>query len=197
RWMCDNFFDIRTFGAVMSTDVNCGQVRGPVQLGFARSVTPIVSSEFSVTRCAVTTERESEAQQGGNRTMGRKFAVPYGLYRVHGFINPNLAMGDHGTGFSEGDLALLKTALDQMFEHDRSASRGVMRPLACIAFRHESRFGNARADRLFARVTCAPDPGLGGAPPRSHRDFVFSVDESDLPEGVSIERWIDWPTDGM
>jgi len=201
RWMCDNFFDIRAFGAVMSTDVNCGQVRGPIQLGFARSIEPIVSNEYAVTRCAVTTEREAESQQGGNRTMGRKFAVPYGLYRVHGFINPNLAMGDHGTGFSYEDLDLFKTALDQMFEHDRSAARGVMRPLACVAFRHENRFGNARADQLFARVACRLKPevagenGSLGRPPRSHADFEFSVNETDLPAGVTIEHWIDWPTE--
>src|SRR5262245_35670629 len=102
RWMCDNFFDVRAFGAVMTTDVNCGQVRGPIQFGLARSLQPIVSHEHAVTRCAVTTEREAQSQEGGNRTMGRKFTVPYGLYRVHGYINPNLASGPNGTGFSEG-----------------------------------------------------------------------------------------------
>lgn len=204
EFMCRNFFDIRAFGAVMTTDVNCGQVRGPVQFGIARSLHPIVSNEMAVTRCAVTTEREAEKQEGGNRTMGRKFTVPYGLYRVHGYINANLANGDRGTGFSENDLELLKQALDQMFEHDRSAARGNMRPVACIAFRHESPLGNARADRLFARVRCEPIDGVQplsgatngetveGRPPRSFADYRLNVDESNLPDGVTVERWVDW-----
>jgi CRISPR-associated protein Csd2 len=207
RWMCDNFFDIRTFGAVMTTDVNCGQVRGPVQFGLARSLHPIVSQEHAVTRCAVTTDKEAQQQEGGNRTMGRKFTVPYALYRAHGYINPNLAAGPNGTGFSEDDLALLKRALDQMFELDKSAARANMRPVACITFRHESPLGNARADRLFARVACKPKPGVqplpgqsGGdegdasdaRPPRSSADYELTVDEADLPAGVTVERWIDW-----
>ncbi len=204
RWMCDNFFDVRAFGAVMTTDVNCGQVRGPVQFGIARSLHPIVSQEHAVTRCAVTTEREAQQQEGGNRTMGRKFTVPYALYRVHGYVNPNLAGGPNGTGFSEDDLDLLKRALDQMFECDKSAARANMRPVACIAFRHESSLGNARADRLFARVRCVPKPGvqpLPGAsngqtdearPPRSFDDYELTVREDDLPSGVTVERWIDW-----
>lgn len=203
-FMCQNFFDIRAFGAVMTTDVNCGQVRGPIQFGIARSIHPIVSSEMAVTRCAVTTEREAEKQEGGNRTMGRKFTIPYALYRVHGYVNANLAGGDTGTGFSEGDLELLKQALDQMFEHDRSAARGNMRPAACIAFRHESPLGNARADRLFARVRCHPNQGIQplpgdingeyaeGRPPRSFADYTLTVDDKDLPENVTIERWVDW-----
>lgn len=202
-FMCHNFYDIRAFGAVMTTEVNCGQVRGPVQFGIARSLHPIVSSEMAVTRCAVTTEREAEKQEGGNRTMGRKFTVPYGLYRVHGYINANLAGGERGTGFSEADLELLKQALDQMFEHDRSAARGNMRPVACVAFRHDSPLGNARADKLFARVTCSPKPGVlplpgeedgevDARPPRSFDDYVLTVDDSNLPKGVSIEKWIDW-----
>jgi CRISPR-associated protein Csd2 len=204
RWMCDNFFDVRAFGAVMTTDVNCGQVRGPVQFGLARSLHPIVSHEHAVTRCAVTTEREAQQQEGGNRTMGRKFTVPYALYRVHGFINPNLAAGDHGTGFSHDDLGLLKRALDRMFEIDKSAARANMRPIACIAFRHESPLGNARADQLFSRVVCKPKPGVqplpGDAsedasdarPPRAFADYDLTVDEANLPPGVSVERWIDW-----
>ena len=203
RWMCDNFFDIRAFGAVMTTKFNCGQVRGPIQFGLARSIHPIVSSEHAVTRCAVTTEEEAEKQEGGNRTMGRKFTVPYGLYRVHGYVNPNLAGGANGTGFSEDDLGLLKRALDQMFEFDKSAARANMRPVACIAFRHESPLGNARADRLFSRVQCRPRPGVQplpgevdgdgeGRPPRSFGDYELTIDQENLPEGVTIERWIDW-----
>jgi CRISPR-associated protein Csd2 len=204
RWMCDNFFDVRAFGAVMTTDVNCGQVRGPVQFGIARSLHPIVSHEHSVTRCAVTTEREAEKQEGGNRTMGRKFTVPYALYRVHGYVNANLAGGENGTGFSDADLTLFKQALDLMFENDKSASRANMRPVACVAFKHESPLGNARADQLFARVRCLPRPGVQplpnqetngaseGRPPRSFADYDLQVEDSNLPQGVTIERWIDW-----
>lgn len=203
-WMCKNFYDVRAFGAVMTTDVNCGQVRGPVQLGLGRSLHPVVTQELTVTRCAVTTDREAEQQEGGNRTMGRKFAVPYGLYRVHAYINPNLAGGENGTGFSDGDLELLRQALDQMFELDKSAARANMRPVACVAFKHDSPFGNARADRLFALVQCKPRPGVqplpgedGGngveaRPPRSFADYELRVDDRSLPEGVTIERWIDW-----
>lgn len=204
-WMCRNFYDVRTFGAVMTTDVNCGQVRGPAQFGIARSLHPIVSQEFAVTRCAVTTEREAEKQEGGNRTMGRKFAVPYALYRVHGYINPNLAAGEKGTGFSEADLDLFKRALDQMFECDKSAARANMRPVACLAFKHDSTLGNARADQLFARVRCTPKQGvqplpadqtgadIEGRPPRSFEDYDLRVDGgTELPSGVIIERWIDW-----
>lgn len=188
-WMCKNFFDIRAFGAVMTTGVNCGQVRGPVQFGLARSVGPIVSLEQSVTRCAVTTEEESKAQEGGNRTMGRKFVVPYGLYRAHAFVSPNLA---EQTGFSTDDLALLKQALNMMFEQDKSAARANMRPCRAVAFRHESKLGNARADQLFKRVKVAVKPELAEAnrPPRKFDDYVVTVDETDLPEGVSVEHWV-------
>jgi CRISPR-associated protein Csd2 len=203
RWMCNNFFDVRAFGAVMTTDVNCGQVRGPLQFGLARSLHPIITQEHAVTRCAVTTEREAQAQEGDNRTMGRKFTVPYALYRVHGYINANLAGGPNGTGFSDDDLALFKRALDQMFESDRSAARANMRPVACVAFRHESPLGNARADLLFKRVQCRPQPGVQplpgtvigdgeGRPPRSCADYELTIDETNLPDGVAIERWIDW-----
>jgi len=199
RWMCDNFFDIRAFGAVMTTEVNCGQVRGPLQFGLARSLHPIVSHEHAVTRCAVTNERDLEKE----RTIGRKFTVPYGLYRVHGYINPNLAGGPSGTGFSEEDLELFKQALDQMFELDKSAARANMRPVACVAFRHESPFGNARADQLFARVRCVPKPGVqplpgeangqnDARPPRTSADYEFSLDEDNLPEGVTVDHWIEW-----
>ncbi|APW63225.1 type I-C CRISPR-associated protein Cas7/Csd2 [Paludisphaera borealis] len=198
-WMCGNFFDVRAFGAVMTTEVNCGQVRGPVQFGIARSLHPIVAQEHAVTRCAVTNERDLEKE----RTIGRKFTVPYALYRVHGYVNPNLAGDPNGTGFSESDLSLFRQALDQMFESDKSAARANMRPVACIAFRHESRLGNARADKLFSRVLCTarqgvqPLPGAengdgDGRPPRSFGDYELTVDEQDLPSGVTIEHWIDW-----
>lgn len=190
RWMCDNFYDIRTFGAVMTTEVNCGQVRGAIQMTVARSIDPIVSQEHAVTRCAVTTEREAEKQGGDNRTMGRKFTVPYGLYRAFGYINPALA---EQTGFSEEDLALFKKALAFMFEQDRSAARGRMSPVRCIAFRHEHKLGNARADQLFARVKVEPveEVKSGKRPPRSKEDYVITIEgANDLPEGVTIEEWV-------
>jgi len=187
QWMCNNFFDIRTFGAVMTTKVNCGQVRGPVQFAIARSVEPIVSLEHTVTRCAVTTEQEAEKQQGDNRTMGRKFSVPYGLYRVHGYINPHLAAQ---TGFdsNEEDLQLFWTALALMFETDRSAARGEMAPQALIVFQHDSLLGNAPAHRLFERITLERKPSTNGdeAPARAFSDYTLSIDESDLPEGITI-----------
>lgn len=184
-WMCQNFFDIRAFGAVMSTDVNCGQVRGPIQMALGRSIDPILSQEHAVTRCAVTTEKEAEAQSGDNRTMGRKFTVPYGLYRVHGFVNPHLA---EKTGFSADDLELFWKALEQMFETDRSASRGEMAPQALIVFEHESALGNAPASKLFERVAIAKRDGLGDAPPRCFKDYTVSIDESGLPQGVKVNR---------
>ena len=186
-WMCQNFFDIRTFGAVMTTKTNAGQVRGPIQFGIARSLDPIFSAEHAVTRCAVTTEKEAEKQGGDNRTMGRKFTVPYALYRIHGYINAKLAAQ---TGFSEDDLELFKRALDQMFEHDRSAARGNMSPRGCIAFKHDHALGNARADQLFRRVgiTSAPHDD---APPRSFGDYTVSVDDANLPEGITIQHWVD------
>ncbi len=192
-WMCGNFYDIRTFGAVMSTDVNAGQVRGPVQVSMARSVTPVLTLEHAVTRCAVTTQAEADRQQGDNRTMGRKFTIPYGLYRAHIFISPMLAdPGRFGTGFSGDDLALFREALGMMFEHDRSAARGLMGPVACIAFKHDNALGNARAHELFKRVKVEPaaEVQAGQRPPRSRDDFVIEIDEADLPEGVVIERWV-------
>lgn len=144
--MCRNFYDVRTFGAVMSTGVNCGQVRGPVQMTFSRSIDPIVAQEHSITRMAVATEAEAEKQEGDNRTMGRKHTVPYGLYRAHGFVSAFLAKQ---TGFSEEDLQLLWQALTQMFEHDRSAARGEMATRGLYVFKHESELGNAPAHKLF------------------------------------------------
>lgn len=191
-WMCQNFFDIRAFGAVMTTEINAGQVRGPIQFGIARSIDPIISAEHAVTRCAVTTEREAEEQDGGNRTMGRKFTVPYALYRVHGYINASLA---EQTGFSESDLDLFKKALDQMFESDRSAARGNMAPRGCIAFKHEHKLGNARADQLFASVSVtrknAASEGHDAPPARSFADYQIVVDDQNLPEGITVERWVE------
>ena len=152
KWMCANFFDVRTFGAVMSTGVNCGQVRGPAQLTFARSVDPVIAQEHSITRMAVATEAEAEKQEGDNRTMGRKHTVPYGLYRSHGFISSFLAKQ---TGFSGDDLELLFKAFEQMFEHDRSAARGEMSTRGLYVFKHESELGNAPAHALFDRLTVA------------------------------------------
>ncbi len=199
-WMCGNFFDIRAFGAVMSTDVNCGQVRGPIQFAFARSIEPVISQEHAVTRCAVTTEKEAADQSGDNRTMGRKFTVPYGLYRVHGYINPHLAAQ---TGFNKNgeDLELFWTALTQMFETDRSASRGEMAPQMLVVFEHESPLGNAPANKLFERVKverkndAAATSSNGSAsgdwsPARSFTDYTVTVDESELPSGIKIHQKI-------
>lgn len=184
QWMCQNFYDIRTFGAVMTTEVNSGQVRGPIQLTFARSLDPVVSAEFSITRCAVTNEKEADKE----RTMGRKFTVPYGLYRCHGFLNATLAAS---TGFSLDDLELFKEALNHMFEVDRSAARGMMSPVRCFAFRHEKNTGNARADQLFAQVTAELRPELAAEnrPPRSRGDYVIAL-QSNVPEGITVEEWV-------
>lgn len=188
QWMCENFFDIRTFGAVMSTEVNCGQVRGPVQFTFARSISPVVSLEHAVTRCAVTTTREAEKQDGDNRTMGRKFTIPYGLYRAHGFINPFLAASGKGTGFSEADLAVFKTTLGQMFEFDRSAARGLMGAKRCIAFKHATALGSAPAHRLFEAVKVEKKPGV--EVPRQFSDYTVTIDTAAIPAGITVEEWI-------
>ncbi|MDE0001547.1 MAG: type I-C CRISPR-associated protein Cas7/Csd2 [Rhodospirillaceae bacterium] len=184
-WMCRNFYDVRTFGAVMSTGVNCGQVRGPVQLTFARSVDPIVALEHSITRMAVTSERELESRrrEGENRTMGRKHTVPYGLYVAHGFVSSHLAAQ---TGFSDDDLALLWEALANMFEHDRSAARGEMATRGLYMFRHDSQLGNAHAHRLFARIRAERKDG--NAVPRDFADYRLSVDDENLPSGVSLSE---------
>ena len=182
-WMCGNFYDVRTFGAVMSLGINCGQVRGPVQMTFARSMDPVTPAEHSITRMAVATEKEAEAQQGDNRTMGRKFTVPYGLYRAHGFISAHLAAQ---TGFSDGDLALLWEALGNMFEHDHSAARGQMTTRGLYVFQHATALGNAPAHRLFERISVAlRDPG---GTPRTFDDYAVTVDESGLPEGMTLLR---------
>lgn len=193
-WMCANFFDVRTFGAVMSTKVNCGQVRGPVQFAFARSVEPILPLEVSITRMAATREADAESK-GDVRTMGRKHIVPYGLYRAHGFVSACLAGGSgRGTGFSEEDLELFWTALEQMFDHDRSAARGEMAARRLIVFKHETALGSASAHRLFERITIKRvfkgneyDLGDHGLPPaRSYRDYVVCVDKNRLPTGVEV-----------
>jgi CRISPR-associated protein Csd2 len=185
QWMCKNFFDVRTFGAVMSTGVNCGQVRGPVQLTFARSVDPIVSQEHSITRMAVATEAEAEKQEGDNRTMGRKHTVPYGLYVAHGFVSAHLAAQ---TGFSDDDLSLLWEALGSMFEHDRSAARGEMATRGLYVFKHSSQLGNAPAHSLFARIK--PKLRDGTAVPRDFADYAVSVDEASLPSGVTLNNLV-------
>lgn len=183
RWMCQNFYDVRTFGAVMSTNVNCGQVRGPVQLTFARSVAPIVATEHSITRMAVTTEAEAEKQSGDNRTMGRKFTVPYGLYRAHGFVSAHLAQQ---TGFGGDDLELLWQALENLFEHDRSAARGEMTTRGLYVFQHDSELGNAPAHALFERVQVQRKEGV--EVPRAFADYTVNVAANDLPNGVSLIR---------
>jgi CRISPR-associated protein Csd2 len=181
RWMCDKFYDIRAFGAVMTTEINAGQVRGPVQLGFAQSIDPVIPQEITITRSSVTNERDVDKE----RTMGRKYIVPYGLFRCHGFVSANLA-GDEtkGTGFSQEDLCLLFEALVNMFEHDRSAARMEMNAQRLIVFKHESRMGNAPAQKLFdlVEVRRASDVTL----PRRFADYVTTIDRQRLPQGVEI-----------
>lgn len=183
-WMCKNFYDVRTFGAVMSTGVNCGQVRGPVQLTFARSVDPIVQLEHSITRMAVATEAEAEKQEGDNRTMGRKFTVPYGLYRAHGFVSAPLAAQ---TGFSEDDLELFWQALANAFEHDRAAARGEMTTRGLYVFKHDSKLGNAPAHALFDTITIGKKATANNLV-RAFADYDVAIDESALPVGVRLLR---------
>ena len=182
KWMCQNFFDVRTFGAVMSIGVNCGQVRGPVQLTFARSVEPIVALEHSITRMAVATEGEAEKQQGDNRTMGRKHTVPYGVYVAHGFVSSFLAKQ---TGFGDDDLELVFQALAQMFEHDRSAARGEMSTRGLYVFKHDSELGNAPAYALFERLQIKPKEG--GAVARSFDAYSVAFDGQSLAVGQSVQ----------
>lgn len=207
NWMCANFFDVRTFGAVMSTGINCGQVRGPLQFVFGRSVEPIMPLEISITRMAATNEAEKKKRSDGsdddkrsdNRTMGRKHIVPYGLYRVHGFVNAKLAQK---TGFTAEDLGLVKEALGRMYDLDRSAARGEMAARRCIAFRHDSDLGNAPAHKLFERIAVQRvhngstipigDQRSDNWPPaRAFSDYEIRVDEVALPAGVSIEHWVE------
>lgn len=183
-FMCKNYYDIRTFGAVMSTGKNAGQVRGPIQFTFARSIDPIATAEHSITRMAVATEKETEKQNGDNRTMGRKATVPYGLYVCHGFISASLAKQ---TGFSEEDLELFFEALKNMFDVDRSAARGLMSAQKLIVFRHDSVLGNAPANKLFDLVKIKKNTE---AAPRSFSDYVVSIDKDSVPNGVTVEELI-------
>ncbi len=207
RFMCDNFFDIRAFGGVLSTGINAGQVRGPVQLAFARSVEPILPLEVSITRMAATNEAEKKAREegeddaekrGDKRTMGRKHIVPYGLYRAHGFVSAPLASHPiKGTGFSDADLELLFEALQKMFDHDRSAARGEMATRKLIVFRHASALGNAPAHALFERVKTlrvykGSEHEIGAAatdnwpPARSFADYVVKLDGKPVEESFKL-----------
>jgi CRISPR-associated protein Csd2 len=207
HFMCDNFFDIRAFGGVLSTGINAGQVRGPVQMAFARSVEPVLPLEITITRMAATNEKEKEKRaeggegeekRGDNRTMGRKHIIPYGLYRAHGFVSAPLASHPvKGTGFTEDDLELLFDALGNMFEHDRSAARGEMATRKLIIFRHDSALGNAHANALFDRVRTRrvfqgtehdlDDERSDNWPPARHfADYAITVDRANLPSGVEV-----------
>jgi CRISPR-associated protein Csd2 len=181
KWMCQNFYDVRTFGAVMAIRVNCGQVRGPVQFTFARSIDPVVSSEHTITRMAVATEKEAEKQGGDNRTMGRKFTLPYGLYRAYGFISAPLA---NQTGFSEEDLQLFWEALQNMFEHDRSAARGLMSAQRLIIFEHASLMGNKPVQYLFNRVAITRKDA--DKPVRDFSDYHVTLDGKGLGDFKTI-----------
>lgn len=184
-WMCKNFFDVRTFGAVMTTftkaALNCGQVRGPVQLSFAKSVDPILPQETTITRIAITTEADAERKQ---TEMGRKYIVPYGLYRAEGYISANLAR--KVTGFSDTDLELLWEAILNMFENDRAAGRGKMAVRQLIIFKHSSELGNAPAHKLFETVSVKRKEGV--KVPRSYGDYDVAIDETAIPAGVTMER---------
>jgi CRISPR-associated protein Csd2 len=182
-WMCAHFFDIRTFGAVMSlkSAPNCGQVRGPIQLTFGRSVDPVVTMEHSITRMAVATEAEAEKQSGDNRTMGRKNTIPYGVYVAYGFVSPALAAQ---TGFSDDDLNIFWKSLTEMFEHDHSAARGMMATQKLIVFKHDSALGNAHAHKLFGRVKIELKDK--SKPARDFSDYAISIDQASLPEGIQV-----------
>ena len=183
-YMVDNFFDVRTFGAVMTTmmkgNLNCGQLRGPVQLGFARSVDPVIPQEITITRIAITTESDADKK---NTEMGRKYILPYGLYRCEGYISANLAR--KATGFSEEDLELLWDAILNMFEHDHAAGRGKMAVRKLVIFKHDSELGNAPAHKLFDLVTVEKKADVQVA--RSFADYTFTVDTASLPAGVHCE----------
>lgn len=182
-WMCKNFYDVRTFGAVMAMkENNCGQVRGPVQINFAKSIDSIVPLEISITRMAVETEKEAESQSGDNRTMGRKHIVPYALYRAEGYVSAHLS---EQTGFSEDDLNLLWEALINMYDHDHSAARGKMNARKLVVFKHDSPLGNAPAHRLFdlVNVKRVIDESK---PTRAFSEYSISVDSANVPQGVTL-----------
>lgn len=179
QFMCDHFFDVRTFGAVMSTEVNTGTVRGPVQIAFARSIDPVFPQEISITRMAVTNEKDVEKE----RTMGRKYIVPYGLYRVHGFVSAALA---EKTGFTENDLQVLWKSLEDMFEHDHSAARGEMATQKLIVFKHTDKLGNASSHKLFDLIKINPAKEDDASPARSFNDYKVDINRDDLPQGVEI-----------
>jgi CRISPR-associated protein Csd2 len=180
KWMCFNFYDIRTFGAVMALGINCGQVRGPVQMTFARSINQVVPLEHSITRMAVATKAEAEAQGGDNRTMGRKYTIPYGLYRCHGFISAPLAIQ---TGFSEDDLNLFWDSILNMFDQDHSAARGYMATRKLIVFKHDSALGNTPAHKLFDLVSITPK----NIPARDFTDYEVKIPvQSQMPSGVTV-----------
>lgn len=181
RWMCENFFDIRAFGAVMTTDVNCGQVRGPVQINFARSVEPILPLEVSITRMAVTNERDAEKE----RTIGRKHIVPYALYRAEGYVSAKLA---EKTSFTGEDLQLLWDALINMFDHDHSAARGKMNSRCLFVFKHESALGNAPAHKLFDLIKVERKAENGSGPARSFSDYEVQVARDSVPKGVTLQE---------
>lgn len=180
-WMCQTFFDVRAFGAVMSTtDFNCGQVRGPVQITFARSHDRVFSTEHTISRQAFTTEKDAQTK-GGNGTFGHKHTIAYGLYRAHGFVNAAFAAQ---TGFTEADLGVLWRALSNMFDMDRSAARGLMCPRGLYVFKHSSTLGEAPAHKLFERIKVDKNPGIES--PRSFDDYTVSVDKENLPDGVTL-----------
>ncbi len=182
--MCATFYDVRTFGAVMSTGPNAGQVRGPIQLTFARSTEPVVALEHSITRMAVATEGEAEDQGGDNRTMGRKYTVPYGLYRAHGFVSAHLA---NQTQFTQDDLELFWHALTQMFEHDRSAARGLMSTRGLYVFEHSDALGNAPANKLFETITIGRN-GDAAKPARAFSDYAVTIDRTGIPKEVTLHE---------
>ena len=200
EWMCAQYYDVRCFGAVMSTGANAGQVRGPVQFAFARSVDPILPLDLSITRMAVAEnvkgakssvdflKWEAEQPEDELRTMGRKAIIPYGLYRAHGFVSPHLALGDNGTGFTEDDLALFWQALANMFEHDRSASRGETAARRLIVMEHESSLGNAPAHALFDRVHITRDDAE--RPARDFTDYTVTIDTDNIPAGITVREMI-------
>lgn len=184
QFMCKHYYDVRTFGAVIAPGKNAGQVRGPIQLTFSRSVDAIHVTEHTITRMAVTKQEKADAQGGANREMGNKATVPYGLYVCHGFVSAALA---RQTGFSADDLGLFWQALQNMFDNDRSAARGLMAPRALVVFRHDSELGNAPAHQLFDRVRV--ERTTEGAP-RNFDDYRVSIDTADMPAGVTAQRLI-------